>query len=305
MIALIEEYQKELLKVAAYAEDTVENYVSCIVAFIEYAKKTLKIDPVFSKGNHIVKWMAELGNTGISRSRLQHHRSALKTFFNLLCKLKIIKRNPAEALPPIRRKSSNRNQPVPQEVMFKLLDLIDQSSWHGKRNYVIISMLWSLGLRVNELTSLRVKSFEPDHGHKVGLLRVRGKNKKQRALFVVEKLYDVLTEYLNHPEAPTKKNTWLFPIQAGTAISNNRVLKMIKEYCQSANIKERITPHVLRHSFATDMYHAGVPLSAIQTMLGHNNKAESAIYIHVSDELQKQALDQIIIEGRLSWEYGL
>jgi integrase/recombinase XerD len=101
MIALIEEYQKELLKVAAYAEDTVENYVSCIVTFIEYSKKTLKIDPVFSKGNHIVKWMAELGNTGISRSRLQHHRSALKTFFNLLCKLKIIKRNPAKALPPI------------------------------------------------------------------------------------------------------------------------------------------------------------------------------------------------------------
>ena len=63
-------------------------------------------------------------------------------------------------------------------------------------------------------------------------------NKKQRALFVVDKLYDVLTDYLNHSESPKKKNAPLFPIQSGTAISNNRVLKMIKEYSVKANIKE-------------------------------------------------------------------
>ncbi|MCD4816969.1 MAG: tyrosine-type recombinase/integrase [Methanosarcinales archaeon] len=77
---------------------------------------------------------------------------------------------------------------------------------------------------------------------------------------------------------------------------------MIKEYSLKADIKERITPHVLRHSFATEMYHQGVPLSAIQTMLGHCTKAETAIYIHVSNDLQKQALEQITIEGRVSWQ---
>ncbi len=133
-------------------------------------------------------------------------------------------------------------------------------------------------------------------------MRVCGKNKKQRALFVVDKLYDVLTDYLKDPESPRKKNAPLFAIQSGTAISNNRVLKMIKEYSVKAGIKERITPHVLRHSFATEMYHQGVPLSGIQTMLGHCTKAETAIYVHVSDQLQKQALEQITIEGRVSWQ---
>jgi integrase/recombinase XerD len=77
---------------------------------------------------------------------------------------------------------------------------------------------------------------------------------------------------------------------------------MMKEYAHSAGISERITPHVLRHSFATEMYHQGVPLYAVQAMLGHENQAESAIYIHVSDELEKQALENITIEGRMSWQ---
>jgi site-specific recombinase XerD len=304
MIALIDDYRKELLQINTFAVDTVENYVSCIVSYCEYAKNSLEIVPVYSKGPHILKWMAHLREKGISNSRMQHHHSALKTFFALLCKLKIITKNPAEALPVIRKKRSNRNQPIPKRAGFKLLRSVDQSTWHGKRNFSVISMLWALGLRVSELTSLKVKSFEPDHDpeNRIGLLRVRGKNKKQRALFVVDKLYDVLTDYLNHSESPKKKNAPLFPIQSGTAISNDRVLKMIKEYSVKADIKERITPHVLRHCFATEMYHKGVPLSAIQAMLGHCTKAETAIYVHVSDQLQKQVLEQITIEGRLSWQ---
>ena len=184
-----------------------------------------------------------------------------------------------------------------------MLRSIDQATWIGKRNYLIIAMLWTLGLRLNELTSLKVSSFEPEHDpqNRIGLLRVHGKNKRQRALFIVDKLYDTLTSYLEHPQSPRKKSDPLFPIQGGKAISNNRVQRMIKEYAQKANIKERITPHVLRHSFATEMYHQNVPLSAIQSMLGHSSIAETSIYIHVSDRLQKQALEKITIEGRLSW----
>ena len=121
-----------------------------------------------------------------------------------------------------------------------------------------------------------VPHYDPDN--KIGLLRVRGKNKQQRALFVVDKLYDAFTDYLAHTQSPKKKNDPLFPIEAGTAISTDRVYKLIKEYCQSANIKNRITPHVLRHSFATDMYHQGIPLQAIKAMMGHSKKAETSMY---------------------------
>jgi integrase/recombinase XerD len=301
MIALIDEYKKELISIAYFAEETVQNYVSCIISFIEYCKDNLKIEPAKCQGHHILGWITEIKKTGVSNSRLQHHRSALKTFLAYLCKIKVIKKNPASAIPIIRKKRSERNKPISKEIAYKLLRSIDQSTWIGRRNYLIISILWGSGLRLNELTSLKVKSFEPDHGKRTGLLRVKGKNRKQRALFVVDKLYDTLIEYLDDPQSPNKKNAPLFPVEKRTAISHDRVHRMIKEYCSKADIKERITPHVLRHSFATEMYHQNVPLSAIQSMLGHSNIAETSIYIHVSDQFQRQALELISISGEIAW----
>ncbi len=301
MIAIIDEYRKELTSVACFVEDTIENYVSCILSFIEYCRNHLKIEPVKCQGHHILGWITEIKKTGVSNSRLQHHRSALKTFYAFLCKIKIIKKNPADAIPIIRKKRSDRNKPISRDIAFKLLRSIDQSTWIGKRNYLIISMLWALGLRLNELTSLKVSSFEPEHGHRIGLLRVKGKNRKQRALFIVDKLYDTLVAYLNDPQSPHKKDAPLFPVEKGSAISNDRVERLIKEYCFKASIRERITPHVLRHSFATEMYHHNVPLSAIQSMLGHSSIAETSIYIHVSNQFRKQALEQISISGEVSW----
>ena len=117
---------------------------------------------------------------------------------------------------------------------------------------------------------------------------------------MVNNLCDELVDHLEHLWSPVQKNVPIFPIDTSAAISNNRVLKMIKERCLAAGITERITPHVLRHCFATDMYHAGVPLDDIQTMLGHDHKAETDVYVHVSDSLKKQALEQITLQGELS-----
>lgn len=303
MLALIDAFHKELSDIRELSDSTVENYTYSIVDYFNFAKGKLKIDPVYSQGKHLLQWMTEVRKNGLGDSRLKNHRVALKTFFALLINLHIIKKNPAEALPQIRKNYSHRNNPIPKKAAYKLLRSIDQTTWHGQRNFLIIAMLWALGLRVGELTSLKVKSFEPGHdpGNKIGLLRVRGKNRQQRALFIVDQLYEALTKYLARPQSPQKKNDPLFPIKAGTAISTDRVYKMIIEYGQSARIKNRITPHVLRHSFATDMYHQGVPLQAIQAMMGHSKIAETSIYIHVSDQFQKQALEHISIQGEPLW----
>ena len=231
-------------------------------------------------------------------------RSALGHFFAFLVRTGIIPQNPAEALFPIRKEKSEKNQPISRETAFKLLNAINRAKWIGERNFIIISIFWALGLRLKELITLKLRDFEPDHDpeNNIGLLRIHGKGDKQRALFVVDTLYAHLVHYLNHPESPKKKSEPLFPVQQNKAISTDRVQRMMKEYAHSAGISERITPHVLRHSFATEMYDQGVPLYAVQAMLGHENQAESAIYIHVSDELEKQALENIIIEGRMSWQ---
>lgn len=304
MIAIIDEYRKELLEIALFEEKTVQNYTNCLVSYFEYATKHFGIDPMQSEGQHLLRWMEKVKQEGLSPSRLTHHRSALRTFFALALKMDVIKHNPAARLPLIRRVRSEKNQPISEQVASKLLNSIDQSTWLGKRNYLIISIFWALGLRLNELTKLKVSDFEINQvcGQKIGLLRVRGKNKKQRALFVVDKLYDYMINYLSQQKAPYKKQDSLFSTKTG-ALSGNTIQKMIKKYAKCAGICERITPHVLRHSFATEMYHQKVPLSAIQAMMGHSSKDETAIYIHVSDQLKKQALEIITLKGEPSCRF--
>jgi len=302
MIALIDQYRKELLKVNAFAASTVDTYTISVKAFCSFAKDELETDPVKVKGPQLLKWILYLKNTGIGHSRLENHHYALKSFFAFLQKTGDNPSNPAETLPLLIKRRRQPTKPISTQDAFKLLDSFDQSTWHGLRNYTMVSLLWALGLRTSEMTGLKVRNFETGHGKRIGLLRIRGKNKKQRALFVVDRLFDALIHYLAHPQSPRKKLAPLFPANPDKAISNNRVQRIVKDQVKKAGIKANVTPRVLRHSFATEMYHCNVPLSAIQVMMGHDSIADTSIYIHVSDKLKQLALDSILISRRFSWQ---
>jgi len=303
MIALIDLYRKELLKVNGFAASTVDTYTISIKAFCSFAKNELKTDPVKVNGPQLLQWILYLKHTGIGNSRMENHHYALKSFYTFLQKTGDNPSNPAEALPLLIKRRRQRTKPISTQDAFKLLDSFDQSSWHGLRNHTMVSFLWALGLRTSELTGLKVRDFETGHGKRTGLLRVRGKNKKQRALFVVDRLFDELTRYLAHPKAPNKKRNPLFQADTKTtAISNSRVQRIVKDQAKMAGIIVGVTPRVLRHAFATEMYHHNVPLSAIQDMMGHDSVAETSVYIHVSEKLKQLALDSIFISRRHSWQ---
>jgi integrase/recombinase XerD len=296
---LLEQYQKDRLEVAVLSPKTVDTYISSITAFIEFARNTCQIDLLECRGKHLQDWLEILRPT-ISRSRLRQHQYALKSFFAFLYKRGVVTMNPTEPLPSLQKKPSKEIQPVTTKEAFLLLAAVDQTTWHGKRNHLMFAILWCLGLRISELTRLQVNSFEPEHDpeNRIGLLRVRGKNKKQRALFVVDSLYDEFCAYLKDPDSPKKEETPLFPAKKDKAISSNRVQKLMKEYVRKAGITAAMTPHILRHTFATEMYIQGVPFSAIQIMMGHEKKEETSLYIHVTSHMQNQALQKIsLLEG--------
>jgi integrase/recombinase XerD len=312
MNAIIEQYRKQLLDLACYEHDTVANYISCIYKYIEFAQVHIGIDPIKTTPQHLKQWMIHLKKSDVSNSRMSHHKSALTGFFTFLMNMEIIDQNPTDCLFPIRRSKSDLNQPIDTDTAYKLLKSIDRSTWIGERNFVIISCLWALGLRRAELAHLKRKDFDPNYDpqNKIGLLIVHGKGRKQRALFVVDKLYDYLITYLETPVAPTHvkkhcphKNRPIFPSKNGAALTGDHILKIVRQAAQKARIEGRITPHVLRHSFATEMYLQRVPLNDIQDVMGHETEAETAIYIHVPEKLKQQALEIISIEGEYSWPY--
>lgn len=299
---ILVEFQKELLDVAGLAESTIETYTSSVTAFNDFAEKTCNIDPLDAAGHHLLDWFRSIKDT-ISSSRLRQHQFGIKKFFGFLEKRGIIPKNPAASLFRLGGKYGDRHTAVPADTVFKLLDAVEQNSWMGKRNHLIIAMLWCLGLRISELTRLTVGNFEPYHDpqNRIGLLRIRGKNKKQRALFVVDGLYDELCAYLDHDQSPQNKSQPLFPTAQGKALSDNRIQKIFQEYAEKANLTVRVTPHRLRHSFATEMYCRSVPFSALQAMLGHTRKAETAVYVHVPNSMKQQALAEISISGGDLW----
>ena len=156
MIALIDLYRKELLKVNGFSPSTVETYTLSIKAFCRFAKNELQTDPVNVNGPQLLKWILYLKNTGIGHSRIENHHYALKSFFAFLKKSGDIPSNPAQALPLLITRRRQVTKPISTQDAFKLLDSFDQSTWHGLRNYTMVSVLWALGLRTSELTGLKV-----------------------------------------------------------------------------------------------------------------------------------------------------
>ncbi len=303
MTGLIDLYKKELLGVIGLKPKTVQNYISCMTGFFSFIHE-ISVELTFVNEKHLLMFMVRLKNKGLSFSRLNHHRSSLQSFFTFLVKIKAVPRNPAESMFPIKSKRSELNKPVKPESVHALLDSYDLNNFRGIRNFTMVSIFWALGIRNNELRTLKVGSFDPafDRNNRIGLLTVDGKNNKERSLFVVDKLYDNLLLYLSHRKAPKNKKFPLFCTKKNQPISGDQVNRIIRNNVKKNRIKERITPHVLRHTFATEMYHIGVPIDDIRVMLGHSNIAETSLYIHVSDEYLKTALDHLSLSGSLSWE---
>jgi site-specific recombinase XerD len=231
MIALIDQYRTELEKINAFAASTIETYTIGVKAFCHYAKTVLHIDPATAKADHLLQWLLHLKHSGIAHSRLENHHYSLKSFFAFVHKTGLTDSNPANVLPLLIHRRRERTHPINGSDAFRLLHSFDRNSWTGLWDYTLVSILWALGLRTSELTGLNVRDFKPAHGKRTGLLRIRGKNKKQRALFVVDRLFDQLVEYLAHPQSPRKKLAPMFPADTRkTAISNSRVQRIVKDH---------------------------------------------------------------------------
>ena len=298
MFALIDQYRKQLLHINGFADSTVTLYVANVLEFCEFTKTALNIDPVKATGRDLLKWIANLKSLGCWGTRFQLYHYAIRSFFTFVQDAGLRRTNPAQVLPRLFSERRNETVPVTSKQAFALLDAFDRRTWTGLRNHTMVAVLWALGLRTSEMTGLRVCDFEAGHGRKTGLLRVKGKNRKQRALFVVDRLFDQLVCYLAHDQSPKKKYAPMFRADTKqSAIANNTVQRIVKSTARQVGIPVPVTPRVLRHSFATEMYHHQVPLDDISIMMGHEKEAETAVYIHVADKLKQLALEQIRISA--------
>lgn len=301
MNTFVELFRKELIEIACLKDNTVAVYLEALYAYADYAKSVLHINLVDSKARHLHKWLYCLKANNKGCNFIKNSKVVLNKFFAFLVKTGHRESNPTDKLPRIKIPQSTLNKPLAKHTLVKLLNSCNKTTWMGMRNFTIIAMLWALGLRVNELRAIKRRDIdlEYDPGNKTGTLLVHGKGGKERTLFIVDLLFDTLFRYLRLKKTPKSPNSLIFCCSKGPVIGRSRVRQMIMETAAKAGITSRVTPHVFRHTFATDMYNREVPLEAIMEMMGHESIRETSVYVHITDELQAMALNKLSLKERV------
>jgi integrase/recombinase XerD len=241
-------------------------------------KVTLKILKEF------VSWVNELGMSPRSQARLI---SGLKAFFKYLLLENIIESDPSELLESPR---TGRKLPdfLTVDEIERMITQIDLSTPEGERNKAIMELLYGCGLRVSELLTLKITGIHPKEAY----IRILGKGNRERLVPVGSKALKQLSIYLDsvrlHIDPDKADKDTVFLNKRGRRLSRQMIFYIVKDLAGKAGIKKTISPHTLRHSFATHLVEGGADLRAVQEMLGHVSITTTEIYTHLDREFIRQ-----------------
>ena len=270
------------------ATNTVSAYRRDLAKFDDFAKKR-KLGLAAVNRDDLVDFLASLYRQKLESKTVARHLVTLRNFFRHAQVQELISEDPTAQLesPKIRRSLPGY---LRLDEVEKLLELPDQSTPFGLRDRAMLEVLYSTGLRVSELTSLRVMDLDT----KVGCVRCIGKGDKERIVPVGRKALAMVEKYLRDGRTALIRTTrgspgpYLFVNRRGGRISRVGVWKIFSSYGRKAGLRVPLTPHMLRHSFATHLLERGADLRSVQLMLGHSDISTTQIYTHVLEERLKQ-----------------
>ncbi len=231
-------------------------------------------------------YLTHLKEKNLSRKSVARKLSCLRSFYRFLYREGEIKRNPTIG---ILTPKQERKLPLflNEPEVDKLLDVSFSDDWTGLRDRALLETLYSSGMRVGELVGLEISSIDFFSGY----AKLRGKGKKERIVPVTETALRAIRDYLKARPA-TKSPKGVFLSKRGTRLTTRSVARILDKYVRLASIQKKISPHVLRHSFATHLLDRGADLRAVQELLGHANLSTTQVYTHVTMERLKDAYDK-------------
>lgn len=255
---------------------TVDNYDKDITEFKEYLvmnniNSFKKVDYSLVRKYLVFLYEKKYKNTTICR-----HISSLRSFYKYLLGNKLINENPMELI-----SLPKKEQRLPNFLYYndleKLLETPDQSTSIGLRDKLIFEILYSTGVRVSELVNIKVKDIDFENKS----IRIFGKGKKERIVLFGDQALKLISVYLDQRGFT---NEYLILNNRGNKITTRGVDLIIHKNSLKSGIKNKITPHTMRHTFATHMLNDGANLLTVQELLGHENLKTTQVYTHVSNE---------------------
>lgn len=282
---ILEKYQIYLLTVKQKEEKTtVSSYIEDIYKYLEYMENNKIKTALNIEYQDITNYLKYLDNNNYKTSSIIRKIVSIKLFHKYLSEEYKIKDVSSKIInPKLRRKLPNI---LTIEEVDNLLD-IKLNTPFDYRNKAMLELMYSSGLRVSELVDLKLNNIDLDNGY----VRCLGKGKKERIIPIGEIAIEYLKKYINEYRNSMKKGYYtenVFLNNHGKNITRQGFFLIIKNIAKEKNIDKNITPHMLRHSFATHLLNNGANLRTIQEMLGHSSITTTQIYTNVSNDIIKE-----------------
>ena len=268
--------------------NTLDAYTNDLNKLLKFIDSESGVSLLSLTYEHLQQFVAQLKDIGISARSQARIISGVKSFYRFLMIEDYLEKDPTELL-----ESPKIGQKLPEMLTINeinnLINSIDLSKAEGQRNRAMLEVLYSCGIRVTELTTLRHSNIYFDEQ----FIIIRGKGNKQRLVPISEKAIQEIRNYLidrHNIKVQKGHEDTLFLNRRGAGLSRVMVFNIIKEQAKVAGIRKNISPHTLRHSFATHLLEGGANLRAIQTMLGHESITTTEIYTHIDREFLRREI---------------
>ena len=275
---IVSRYRRYLKLEKGYSVNTLDAYMRDVDKLLRYlaVEQVNVLDVKLEDLEHFAAFISDLGIGPRSLARIL---SGVRQFYRFLVIDGYLEVDPTELL-----ESPKQPDHLPEVLSTAEVDLLEQaidlSKWEGHRNRAIIEVLFSCGLRVSELTNLKLSNLYIEEQY----IRVMGKGSKERLVPISPRALDELNYWFadrNVMKIKPGEEDYVFLNRRGQHLTRTMILIMIKRYAVEAGIKKTISPHTLRHSFATSLLEGGADLRAIQAMLGHESIGTTEIYTHI------------------------
>lgn len=272
------------------AKNTLDSYQRDLRTYLRFLRgRGINMLQTTSR-SEIVSYLLFLRQKGLAPSTVSRNLASLRSFYQYLVQERILAENPAAEM-----ESPKLEKKLPRVLTAKEIELLllqpDTTNIVGVRDKAMLEVLYASGIRVSELVSLNVQ----DLNTQVGILRCRGKGGKERIVPIGSMAVRSVQHYLDHCRSKIVKNKEekaLFVNQHGRRLTRQGFWKILKKYVQKAKIKGEITPHTIRHSFATHLLENGADLRSVQEMLGHADISTTQIYTQITRRKIKEVYDQ-------------
>lgn len=280
-------YRRYLKLEKGYSVNTLDAYMRDVDKLFRYLAVE-QVDVLDVKLEDLEHFAAFISDLGIGPRSLARILSGVRQFYRFLVIDGYLEVDPTELL-----ESPKQPDHLPEVLSTAEVDLLEQaidlSKWEGHRNRAIIEVLFSCGLRVSELTNLKLSNLYIEEQY----IRVMGKGSKERLVPISPRALDELNYWFadrNVMKIKPGEEDYVFLNRRGQHLTRTMILIMIKRYAVEAGIKKTISPHTLRHSFATSLLEGGADLRAIQAMLGHESIGTTEIYTHIDTSTLRQEI---------------